>query len=273
MKLKHNKKRNTAFLYEMLIKHYTIASINKDKEMMMEIKNVIRSFFSKGKPLSKELTLFRNITETNGADSYTAKRLFEETVKEHEELDGLQIFNEQTKLINWINKNIGQDSFNIFMPNYKSLASIAQIFDDKNTTREKIILEKKVISMMMSKPQIIKEMKLEPMDNLVYKTVVKNFNNKYADTLLEEQKKLLQHFVLSFQDEGIGFVSYVNGEISRIKEALENYSGSTETKEKMNLVLEMVNDFRNRPIDREMLEKVMKLQGLAKEITNDGNND
>ena len=33
MKLKHNKKRNTAFLYEVLIKEYTKAVVRKDNKL------------------------------------------------------------------------------------------------------------------------------------------------------------------------------------------------------------------------------------------------
>jgi hypothetical protein len=36
----------------------------------------------------------------------------------------------------------------------------------------------------------------------------------------------------------------------------------------MGQVTEMINTFRNRPIDKEMLEKVLKLQTLAEEIQN-----
>ena len=45
MRLRHNKKRNTAFLYEMLVKHCAIYSLKKDKEMVAEIKNTIRKYF------------------------------------------------------------------------------------------------------------------------------------------------------------------------------------------------------------------------------------
>ena len=42
MKLKHNKKRNTAFLYESLIKEMTKAVVDKNKELKNEIVSILR---------------------------------------------------------------------------------------------------------------------------------------------------------------------------------------------------------------------------------------
>jgi hypothetical protein len=268
MKLRHNKKRNTAFLYEVLVKQYTIASINKNKELMSEIKNTIVTFFAKGRPLYGELSLYKTLAETNGVDSYTAKRLLEEAQADHKKLDHRTIFNEQTKVINWINKNVGRDAFSMFVPNYKSLATISQFFGDTSGPKERVLLEKRVYVQLVGKPQVIAETKMEPMDNLVYKTVIKNFNEKYDDALTENQKHLIQHFVHSFQDQGIGFVSYVGQELDRIKAIVEGFDGDEGMKNKMGQVTEMINTFRNRPIDKEMLEKVLKLQTLAEEIQN-----
>ncbi len=61
MKLKHNKKRNTAFLYESLIKEFTIAIIKKDNERQDTIKNILKEFFSKNKPLKKELDIYNTL--------------------------------------------------------------------------------------------------------------------------------------------------------------------------------------------------------------------
>ena len=268
MKLRHNKKRNTAFLYEVLVKKYTVASINKDAALMSEIKDTIRSFFSKGKTLNTELSLYRTLSETAGVDTYTAKRLLEETRTRYQSLDQREIFNEQTKLISWINKNVGRDSYNAFISNYKTLATISQYFDTKTAIKESVAMEKKLITTLIAKPEVVAESNMEPMDNLVYKTVIKNFNEKYSQSLSENQKNLIQHFVFSFQDEGIGFVSYVNEEVTRIKNIVESYEGDDAVETRMESVLGLIESFKTRPIDKDMLEKVLKLQSLAEEIEN-----
>ena len=48
MKLKHNKKRNTAFLYESHVKELTRAVVKKDTERKNVLVSMIREHFSKG---------------------------------------------------------------------------------------------------------------------------------------------------------------------------------------------------------------------------------
>ena len=64
MKLKHNKKRNTAFLYETLVKELTKAVVEKDSYKKAKILDTIKEFFSKGSLLRKELELYQAINET-----------------------------------------------------------------------------------------------------------------------------------------------------------------------------------------------------------------
>ncbi len=197
MRVKHNKKRNTAFLYEVLVKNLTIATIKQDLQLVSEIKNQILNFFSKDKILGKELKTFRNISETTKVDVYTAQRLIAESKKDFNSLDRTTSFNEQTKLINWMNKRLGQETFNQFVPNYKTLASIAQIFASETDTKTRVLLERNILGLMVKTTQeVIKETKMERLDNLSYKTYINNFNEKYGD-LLEEQKQLINNYVQS----------------------------------------------------------------------------
>ena len=55
--MKHNKKRNTAFLYESLVKELTKSIINKDYSKKSQIIEVFKKYFSKGKLLKQELDL------------------------------------------------------------------------------------------------------------------------------------------------------------------------------------------------------------------------
>ena len=45
--MKHNKKRNTAFLYECLVKELTKAIVREDKKRQFITKKVIKQFFNK----------------------------------------------------------------------------------------------------------------------------------------------------------------------------------------------------------------------------------
>ena len=106
--MKHNKRRNTAFLFECLIREMTVASMNEDVERAREVKNLVKSYFSKNKILGKELELYEALYETKGIDLFTAEKLVHTVRVAHLELDKKEIFGEQTTLIDVINKKIGK---------------------------------------------------------------------------------------------------------------------------------------------------------------------
>jgi hypothetical protein len=88
MKLKHNKKRNTAFLYEVLTKEVAKSIVEKDLDKKrFNYSALMKEFFSKGKFLRQELELYKLLGESHGADLYFAERLIQETKKEYESLD------------------------------------------------------------------------------------------------------------------------------------------------------------------------------------------
>jgi hypothetical protein len=274
MRLRHNKKRNTAFLYELLVKQFAVASLQQNKERATQIKEVLATFFKTGKPLAQELALFRTLYETNSVDGFTAMRLVQESYRAYQTLDHKTIFNEQTKLINWINKNIGQNCFETFMPNYKTMATISQIFGSETDVKQKVLLERKLIGSLMERPVERKKNEMQPIDNLVYRQVVQNFNKKYNSNLNESQRKIIESYVLSISDGGLQFQFRLNEEISRIKEAITIYKDSnSQVATRLGSVLELIESFKKTPLNEQILEKVLKLQALVEEITNNGDNN
>ena len=61
--MKHNKKRNTAFLYECLIKELTKAIVREDKKRQIITKKVLKEFFNKNSELRKELNLYNSLLD------------------------------------------------------------------------------------------------------------------------------------------------------------------------------------------------------------------
>ena len=111
---------------------------------------------------------------------------------------------------------------------------------------------------------------------LVYKTFVQKFNDKYSDSLLSEQKILLNRFVGSFQDDGLELKVFLNSEIGRLKEALNSSLELPEISEDSimlenakKVILEL-ESFSKREIDQPMIKSILKIQELVKELQ-DGN--
>jgi hypothetical protein len=184
------------------------------------------------------------------------------------------VFNEQTKLINTINKKLGFDVYNSFVPNYKDLATIAQIFNSSTPIKEKILLEQNVVE----KIKIIKEEKdknsLKPIDNIIYKTFSNKFNEKYS-SLLSEQKELLTKYVGSFENNGIEFKIFLNEELDRLKKLVKESLEKPEIKsdvgmlEKTQKTFDFLNSFRDvKDLSQDMLQKVLKIQQFVHEVKN-----
>lgn len=271
MKLKHNKKRNTAFLYEVLVRHLTKSVIEKDNRKKAVIAKMIKEHFSKNTALYKELEIYRAITEQKSLDYHLAEKLIFEAKRSYAKLDKQTIFEEQSNLIKKINKNLSKSAYQIFVPNYKDLASIYQILQDQLPLRSKMILEEGFVRNIASnKPKALEEMK--PITNIVYKTFVKKFNKQYGDSLLQEQILLLNKYITSFSDGGVDFKVYMNEEISRLYSMVsimlerEDIKQDEAVYNKVQKILETIRNFNSREVDNLMLEQVLKIQKLVREF-------
>ena len=272
MKLRHNKKRNTAFLYEALVKELTKAIVNKDIEKKNVLVSMLKENFSTGRVLQKELELIKVLSETKETDLYTAERLLKESVKRYTALSQDEIFEAQSMLIESINKNLSKEVYGNFVPNYKHLATIWQMFTQNTSVKEKVLLERTLISAMISKgKETIKSKQMPHVDKLVFKTVIENFNKSYDGELLAEQNELLNNYIISFGANEVEFKVYLNEELGRLKNevtTLKEKEVMLENKDlagKLEDVRATLDKFQTKKINPAMLEKVMQVQKLVKE--------
>jgi len=275
-KLKHNKKRNTAFLYETLVRELTKSIVKKNNQRKEKLMETIKEFFGKDKLLAKELELYKSLCETYNMEPHVAEKLIFEIRKQHDTLNKKQIFNEQSSLIKRMNMIIAKNAFSSFVPNYKSLATVYQIFNQETPTKERVLLENKMLITMTTKAKaIIQEMK--PIDDITFKTFVEKFNTEYSGKLISEQKELLTKYISSFIDNGIELKVFLNEELGRLKKVVDKSMTMDEVKndeemsEKTKKVLEIIDDFKNHKIGKELIEKILKIQNLASEIQASGN--
>jgi hypothetical protein len=112
-------------------------------------------------------------------------------------------------------------------------------------------------------------------DSLVVESFVEKFNNKYDQTLLEEQKTLLNLYISSFVDNSLELKMYLNEEISRLKKELnesklkEEICSDEQMIEKTDLILEKLNTLKDGFADHDMLFTILKVQQLVGEINDD----
>ena len=274
MRLRHNKKRNTAFVYEALVRELTKSAIKNDKNKINKIKNVIKEHFKKGSALGKELGIYKSLYESSGLAKDFAEKMIVEAKLSYSVLNKKDVFREQSSLINVINKSIGSGVFANFVPNYKNLASLYSIFNDSVNVKDKILLETKVLESLTREGKSSEEK--DPIDNLVYKSFVKRFNERYKNSLNENQKDLLTRYVTSFVDGGLELKVLMNEEIGTLKQKLKKaendptISGDEQMKNKTKKVIEVLESYQHREVDLHMIEEVLKIQSLVEEIEADG---
>ena len=277
MKTRYNKKRNTAFVYEALIREGTSAILQQDDERRSNVVSVIKKYFKPGTILRKDLECYQSLYENQVADKDDCKSILKEARIQKSFLNPEILFKEQTSLIHDINKEIKADVFGNFVPNYKSLANIYQMFSFSSSPKEKVLIEKLVIGNML-----IEETAQEAVvqiDDIVIESFVKKFNEKYDKELLQEQKTLLNLYIKSFVDNSLEFKIYLNKEIARLKEGmksaktLDDFAADPDMLKKASQVLNKLDSFKETEINENIILSVLKIQSLHKETMEDGNNN
>jgi len=275
MKFKHNKRRNTAFLYETLVRELIRSVMKKDEDKKKITIDLMKRYFHAGSPLGKELKLYKALYETTNLSEKDAEKLLAEAkmayfgygfVKPEE------VYDEQSQLIAAVNKKLSPSVFSNFVPNYKSLATIQQIFSKNISLPSRVMLERKVIEELRS-PKLIIEKKEEKikLNDLVIKTAIKTFNKKY-ENLNENQKKLITKFLTKSEETNAELRFFVSEELVRIRDKISSSLTIKEFKEdkimkaKALQTVVLINETLKSEMNEETVSLVLKLQELEKEL-------
>lgn len=269
MRLKHNKKRNTAFLFEALTREYVKSVVKKNTARQTVVRDIIKEHFSKGSVLNKELKIYKEILESKNLAKETAESVLSEAKQRYAHLNKQDIFTNQNKLIKEINYNLSSQVFGNFVPNYKNLATVYNIFNDKTSMKEKILLEQKIVESLTTEET--SESK-EHIDNLTYRTFVESFNKKYA-SLPDNQRELLTNYIASFSDNSLGLKVYLNDQVSELKTKMKTFEDSDffqgeDLKKKYNDIMLKLESYSEKEVDDNLVSEVLMIQGLVEEIEN-----
>jgi len=270
VKPRHNKKRNTAFLFEVLVKALTQAMMEKNPHRKVFISSLLKEAFAPSTVLGADLECYKTLLETTGLELHVAEKLLQETKIHRQHLNSKRIFDSQTKVINKINKTLSKEAWNTFVPNFKALATVAAIFNTSTPVKQRVLHEDTIIKGMHC-PEKLEEAKLVSMDNIIYRSFVEKFNTKY-DGLLTEQKVLLGKYISSFADNGLELKLYLSEEIGRLKVGvreslqLDEVAADVDMTEKTTRVLGILEGFKNAAPTPEVVSQVLNIQQLVREI-------
>lgn len=283
MKVKHSKFKNTAILFELLVKQITQEVLSNTNKNLSE--KIIKEFFNSKRELAKELKLYNWITKEKFSNADDAKLFLSEVIEERKKLDESKLAKEKYNLIRTIKESYELEKFlSSNLQNYKLLASIYKIFESKIHGRKveirdfidsnNTILEHITAKKLSNKPQdkLYEEFKKQSEDLrlLTYKLLIENFNSKYSN-LDDSQKGLLREFINNVSNTST-FSKFISEEAKKVLTSLISESKDITDKVTKIKITEMVKLFKSDNFFKENSEKqvsvLMLTYELLKEIRN-----
>ena len=237
MKVKHSKYKNTGILFELLTRQLTADTIAGNNPKALSI---IKKYFSGDSTLLKEYKIYHTFVGKKFKEESNATMLIDTLIEAHGKLNKGQLRREKYNLIKEIKDTYDvNDFFKAKISNYKIMASIFNLLENKNASPLSIVNSKvtllehitgKTLDSKPKKDVVMEDYAKYDKDTrlLTYKVLLEKFNNKYSG-LGENQKSLLKEYVNS-DTNSPALKSFINKEIKMVKKTITGYSKKVEDK-------------------------------------------
>ena len=237
MKVKHSKYKNTGILFELLTRQLTSDTIagNNPKSL-----NILQKYFNSKSELLKEYKIYHTLATKKFKSESKANILISTLVEAFNRLSKTKLRREKYNLIKEIKNNYNVTNFfNSKINNYKIMASIFNLLENKEATPKSILDSKltllenitgKKTKSKQSKKSVMESLKNSDKDTrlLTYKVLLEKFNSKYKG-LADNQKTLLKEYVNCVSNSP-ALKTYINEEIKNVRKSLTSYSKKVEDK-------------------------------------------
>ena len=237
MKVKHSKYKNTGILFELLTRQLTSDTITGNQSKSLSF---LKKHFNSKTELLKEYKIYHTLATKKFKKDSQATMLIEELIKAHGKLNKSQLRREKYNLIKEIKETYDiNDFFKAKISNYKVMASIFNLIENKNDSPLSIVNSKVTLLehitgiTLKNKPKkdvVMEDYAKYDKDTrlLTYKVLLEKFNDKYSG-LGENQKSLLKEYVNSVTNSP-ALKSFINKEIKTVKNIITGYSKKVEDK-------------------------------------------
>jgi len=229
MKIKHSKYKNTGILFELLTRQITSDTISGGNNKALSI---LKKYFNSKSELLKEYKIYHALSTKSYQDENKATILVNTLIEAHNKLNRSQLRREKYNLIKELKSTYDlNDFFKAQITNYKTMASIYNLTENKDATPLSIVDSKVQLVEHITQPtqSVKKDVVMENYNSedkntrlLTQKILLEKFNDKYKG-LGENQKVLLQEYVNSVSNSP-SLKTYINSEIKDVKKQLAKYS-------------------------------------------------
>ena len=278
----HNKKRNTALLYEFLIRTISSALVEDNKRKSATALKILRRYFKHGTQLYKEFRIFNALVKTTVSGDAVATSILKEARTAIESLDYNVLDREKSLLIRSINHMIKDENFyDQPIAEYRLYATIQTLFNEwrkpagtadivslasyENQLREWLITEKK-----KEDHTLIDE--TPGTTRLLMKVMMKKLNEKYSESLNDDQREIIKAYAFSAANEDQTTIKKKLEEVrSGLLEAIDVYMVQ---KQDNTFVVNKLQDTKSRilsesldVVDDSTVSKFMLYSTLRQELT------
>jgi len=229
MKLKHSKYKNTGILFELLTRQLTADTIAGSQPKSLSI---IQKYFSGNSVLLQEYKIYHTFVNQKYKEDNKATILINTLIEAHQRLNKSQLRREKYNLIKEIKNTYDVTNFfNSKISNYKILASIFNLLENKKASPLSIVNSKTTllehitgVKQKVKTNTVLENFSKQDKDTrlITYKVLLEKFNNKYKN-LGNNQKTLLKEYVNSVTNSP-ALKTYINEEIKKVKKQLLSYS-------------------------------------------------
>jgi len=280
MTIKHSKYRNTAILFELLVRQTTADLLqNRDSRAV----KILRKHFTNTE-LGKEYALYTSFNTIGRLSESKAEMFINTVLEQRKKLNEDRLKKEKFNLIKEI-KNVYDidDFFKAKIDNYKTYASVYTLFESQNNKAfvdsKQLLLNKINIvehivgenaSQKPASATLVEEFMKEDKEVrlLAYKLLVEKFNEKYSD-LSKKQKAVLKEYINNIS-ETENLKEFMNRTIKEIKSELSNISTKIKdpvVKIKLNETIKLLHPINNNQfVKDEIITSVLQYLDLIDEL-------
>ena len=278
-----NKKRNSALLYEFLIRHISKCLVEGKKDEAKKAVAISTKYFSKGMPLQTELSLFGTVLKANVKSKESAQKILDAVCRTAQHMNARVLDENKSKLIKDINYTFKNEGFyDVKVPNYTVYSSLQSLINESRLKKktlnivDKVKMEDNVVDHLMrenKKPE--DALKVNPnYSNTVYKFLTQKFHKKYEGKLTESQKRLLtQYSVFLISNKPDALKEAISNEVGKIRKSLmsikdESIKKDGDLMKKLQECRKSFDNFTYNEINEAKILEILQYVKLVDELEN-----
>ena len=274
---KHNKKRNVGVIHEQLVRYVSNAIISGDEKSAKKAISIVTKHFKPGTELHKEFRLFNALVNIPAGNSEVAKLVVNESKNAAKSHNKMRLSNEKSLLIKDINHVLSEEKFyDIRVPNYRFYATVQSLLDSWRGSRlleisESAKYEHSLVEWLSRKNEQKVNVVNEGHDPLVFKVMLKKFQEKYTKSLLPEQKKIVETALTKDPDALLKQVEIAKNDARTSLVEFKKKCDNGILLEKIEKVIKNIDEFKVTTEEKN-LAKTLQLLELVSELKG-GDND